>query len=174
LQDQNVMFPIAVYQTAASTGDLEWLATMRPALDAIAKYLGSRGLNTTRASDDVTPVVFVSPASGRADGRHHASNWYDVIEFGHLDALLAGYGVWGLQCLGDIYEALGDSVAATKTHAIHRQAVIDFNKVFWNASSSSYHDWIDDRGDKRSYFYVDIAFVAIIAGMASPGASKIV
>ena len=37
LQDQNVMFPIAVYQTAASTGDLEWLATMRPALDAIAK-----------------------------------------------------------------------------------------------------------------------------------------
>lgn len=31
-----------------------------------------------------------------------------------------------------------------------------------------YHDWIDDQGDKRSYFYVDIAFVAIIAGVASP------
>jgi hypothetical protein len=39
LQDQNVMFAIAVYQTAASTGDLQWLATMRPALDAIAEYL---------------------------------------------------------------------------------------------------------------------------------------
>ena len=38
MQDQNVMFPIAVYMTAASTGDLDWLATMRPALDAIAKY----------------------------------------------------------------------------------------------------------------------------------------
>ena len=137
LQDQNVMFPIAVYQTAASTGDLEWLATMRPALDAIAKYLGAHGLNTTRASGDGAPVVFVSPASGRADGKHHASNWYDVIEFGHLDALLAGYGVWGLQCLGDIYEALGDPVAATQTRATHRQAVMDFNKVFWNASSAS-------------------------------------
>jgi hypothetical protein len=31
-----------------------------------------------------------------------------------------------------------------------------------------YHDWIDDKGDRRSYFYVDIAFVAIIAGVASP------
>ena len=82
-------------------------------------------------------MVFVSPASGRADGKHHSSNWYDVIEFGHLDALLAGYGVWGLQCLGDIYEALGDDVAATQTRAIHRQAVIDFNTVFWNASSAS-------------------------------------
>ena len=127
------MFPIAVYHTAASTGNLEWLATMRPALDAIAKYLGAHGLNTA----DDKPVVFVSPASGRADGKHHASNWYDVIEFGHLDALLAGYGVWGLQCLGDIYEALGDKVAATQTRAIHRQAVIDFNTVFWNASSAS-------------------------------------
>ena len=94
-----------------------------------SRYLGTHGLNTTRASDDATPVVFVSPASGRADGKHHASNWYDVIEFGHLDALLAGYGVWGLQCLGDIYEALGDKVAATQTRAIHRQAVIDFNTV---------------------------------------------
>jgi hypothetical protein len=101
------------------------------------RYLGAHGLNTTRASDDNTPVVFVSPASGRADGKHHASNWYDVIEFGHLDALLAGYGVWGLQCLADIYQALGDHVAATRTREIHQQAVIDFNKVFWNASSAS-------------------------------------
>ena len=34
--------------------------------------------------------------------------------------------------------------------------------------SNRYHDWIDDQGGKRSYFYVDIAFVAIIAGVASP------
>jgi hypothetical protein len=67
------------------------------------------------------PVVFVSPGSGLADGKHHASNWYDVIEFGHLDAFLAVWGVWGLRCLADIYEALGDTAEATSIRAIHKQ-----------------------------------------------------
>jgi hypothetical protein len=161
LQDQNVMLPIAVYYTAAVGGDLAWLATMRPALDAMAAYLASRGLGN--GSD---PVLFTSPASGIADGGRHASNWFDIVEFGHQDAFLAVHGVWAVGCLAEIYAALGDADEAARFEALHVRAVADFNAVFWDASNSSYIDWIDIENTPRHYFYTDIAFLAIIAGVA--------
>jgi hypothetical protein len=69
-QDEDVMYPIAVYYAAASSGDLAWLASLRPALDTMAAYFAAHGLNAS-----ASPAVFVSPASGLADGGKHASNW---------------------------------------------------------------------------------------------------
>jgi len=93
---------------------------------------------------------------------------YDVVEFGHLDAYLAVHGVWAMQCLAEIYSALGDSAAAARAAAVHAQAVVDFNAVFWDDQRRQYSDWIDTSGSRRSYFYVDIAFVAVLAGVADP------
>ena len=165
LTDQDVMMPIAVYYTAASTGDVAWLASMRPALDAVAAFLAAHGLALPAAGG---PVVYTSPASGLADGRKHASNWYDIVNFGHYDALLAAYGVWALQSLADVYAALGDAPAAARMTATHAQAILDYNALFWNASAAQYTDWIDIQGRKRHYFFSDIAFVAILAGIPSP------
>ena len=67
LTDQDVMFAIAVYFTATAGGDIAWLATMRPALDAVFAYLQSRGLRV----NGTAPTVFVSFASGLADGQRH-------------------------------------------------------------------------------------------------------
>jgi hypothetical protein len=158
------MFPIAAYYTATSGGDLAWLASIRPALDAIEAFLASSGLSL----DGPGPVLFVSPASGLADKGRHAANWYDVILFGHQDAFLAIHGVWAMSCLAEMYAALGDSAAAARASAIHAQAAIDFNTVFWDATRNAYSDWIDRDGNARSYFYVDIPFIAIIAGVANP------
>lgn len=167
LTDQDVMLPIAVYYAATSSGDMQWLASMRPALDAIAAFLAQSGL----ALGGPGPAVYVSPASGLADGGRHSANWYDVVEFGHLDAYLAVHGVWAMSCLAEIYEALGDAPAAAHAAAVHAQAVLDFNTVFYNDTLQQYHDWIDTAGNKRAYFYVDIAFVAILAGIAGPARS---
>ena len=164
LTDQDVMLPIAVYYAATSSGDMAWLASMRPALDAVAAFLAQSGL----ALGGTGPAVFVSPASGLADGGRHAGNWYDVVLFGHLDAYLAVHGVWAMSCLAEIYAALGDAAAAAHAAAVHAQAVADFNAVFYNDTLRQYHDWIDTAGNKRTYFYVDIAFVAILAGVAGP------
>lgn len=71
LQDENVMFPIAVFFTFLGTGDLDWLASMKPALDALTKYFAKRGLVLGGGS----PVVFKSPGSGLPDKGRHASNW---------------------------------------------------------------------------------------------------
>lgn len=160
LQDQNVMFPIAVYFTVLATGDMQWLASMKPALQAVQAYLSSRGLDITNA-----PVVFTSPASGLADGGRHSSNWYDVIEFGNQDAYLAVHGVWAMSCLSEIYKALGDTSSSDRASIIHKAAVIDFNSVFWDETLNFYNDWIDIDGNVRNYFYVDIAFTAILAGI---------
>ena len=78
------------------------------------------------------------------------------------------HGVWAMQCLAEIYTALGDGAAAARATAVHAQAVVDFNSVFWDASRQQYSDWIDTAGARRSYFYVDIAFVAVLAGVADP------
>ena len=75
---------------------------------------------------------------------------YDVILFGHLDAFLAVHGVWAMQCLAEIYTALGDGAAAARATAVHAQAVVDFNSVFWDASRQQYSDWIDTAGARRS------------------------
>ena len=83
----------------------------------------------------------------------------------------AVWGVWGLQCLADIYQALGDVDKAAQTRRVHAAAVRDFNAVFWDGGAGQYHDWIDTAGKARSYFYVDIAFVAIIAGVANQSQS---
>ena len=160
-QDEDVMFPIAVYYAATSSGDQKWLASLRPALDTMMSYFAAHGLNAS-----ASPVVFTSPASGLADGGMHASNWYDIIEFGHLDAYIAVHAVWALSCLSEIYASLGDVAAAADAAALHARAVTDFNAIFWNESARSYTDWIDVNGTARHYFYVDIAFVAIIAGVA--------
>jgi hypothetical protein len=160
--DENVMFPVAVYYTATSSGDLTWLQSLRPALDAMMKFFAAHGLNASAPR-----VVFVSPASGIADGNKHASNWYDVINFGHLDAYIAVHAVWALGCLAEIYAALGDSAAAADAAALHARATADFNAIFWNETSGSYTDWIDANGNARHYFYVDIAFVAVLSGVAN-------
>ena len=65
--------PPLVYYTAASTGDFAWLRSLRPALDAIASFLGSRGLKLNNSAG--APVVYQSPSSGLADGGRHAANW---------------------------------------------------------------------------------------------------
>ena len=43
----------------------------------------------------------------------------------------------------------------------------DSSSVFWNEANKSYSDWIETAGNKRNYFYVDIAFTAILAGVVS-------
>lgn len=73
LTDQDVMFPIAVYYAATSSGDMAWLGSLRPALDAIEAFLASAGLTLNGTSG--RPVVYVSPASGLADGGKHTANW---------------------------------------------------------------------------------------------------
>ena len=108
----------------------------------------------------------------RGSARHHFARHrtrprYDIIEFGNYDAYLAVWGVWGLQCLSEIYAALGDQAAAAQYAAVHARAVTDFNALFWNSARGAYSDWIDIKGNARSYFYVDIAFTAIIAGVAN-------
>ncbi len=47
------------------------------------------------------------------------------------------------------------------------QAVKAFNAVFWDAAHASFLDWIDVAGNERRYFYVDIAFTAVVAGVAN-------
>ena len=71
LQDENPMFFIAVYYTYLASGDAAWLASLRPALDAMARYLAKRGL----ALNTGAPVVYKSPASGLPDKGRHTTNW---------------------------------------------------------------------------------------------------
>ncbi len=88
------------------------------------------------------------------------------MNFGHLDAYIAVHAVWALGCMAEIYAALGDGAAAAAAAALHARAAFDFNAVFYNASARAYADWIDESGRARHYFYTDIAFVAILTGVA--------
>ena len=122
------------YVRQVNSGDKVWLESTLPALRAMRAYLASRGLRIGSGGD---PVVFTSPASGLADGGRHASNWYDIIEFGHWDAYLAVHGVWAMDCLAKLFAFVGDEEAAREARLVHAAAVSDFNALFWNATANA-------------------------------------
>lgn len=75
-----------------------------------------------------------------------------------------------MRCLAEMYAVLGDAAAAARARAIYDAAVVDFNALFYvdGGERAHYLDWIDAAGNGRNYYYVDTAFTAIIAGIASP------
>jgi len=137
---------------------------MLPALRAMEAYFDVRGLSLAargRAPPAGAPqnggagyAAYVSPGSGLADGGVHASNWYDVINFGHLDAFIAVHGAWAVDCLAQLYAAAGDTAGATRLAATAAAARDDFNALFWVPGEARYADWIDTGGRGRAYFYV--------------------
>lgn len=159
LQDQNPHFILAAHAVATATGDKAWLTNLLPAIEAVAAYMETAGLGSSG--------VFTCPASGLGDGGKHTTNWYDIIEFGHLDAYNAVLAVWAVDCLADMYEWLGNHTQAVKYYELHTRAVAAYNTVFWSDSHGAYADWVDVTGTPRWYFYSDTQFKAVFLGVAN-------
>ncbi len=163
LSDQIPHFLLAIYQQTLTTGNRDFLSQVMPALDRVARYL----LALDRDHDGVFEIP---NASGLADGKHHCSNWYDIINFGHKDALINAYAVAALEGVAELKQFAGDPRGANEfknAAQISRQA---FNRVFWDEERSLYRDWIDIEeklpGSGRHYFYADVNLLPIIFGIA--------
>lgn len=158
---QTPNYILAVHGLGVATGDAAWLASQLGPLEAIAAYmLGGCGVGTDG--------IFVDPgASGLADGGRHASNWFDIIEFGHQDAYNSMLGVLALEALDDIYTFLGNASRAAFYRRAHAVSLAAVNAVFWNESLGIYHDWVDIGGGARSYAYVDVDLLAIMGSAAT-------
>ena len=101
-----------------------------------------------------------------ADSGLHASNWYDVVEFGHADAYCNAYAIIAMQKMAEVKDFLGKkSEAAAYRDAAHRAAEA-FNELFWNEELGHYADWVDVKGIKRHYLYVDHNLLAIAFDIA--------
>jgi hypothetical protein len=163
LSDQIPHFLLAIYEQTLNTGNRDFVSQAMPAMDRVAHYL--------LALDHDHDGVFEIPnASGLADGKHHCSNWYDIINFGHKDALINAYAVAALEGVAELKTFVGDQRGANEfKNAAHisRQA---FNRVFWDEEHSLYRDWIDIEekmpGSGRCYFYADLNLLSIIFGIA--------
>ena len=76
LHDQVPHIILAVHSYVVSTGDRQFLESVFPIVQRVAGYMLRQGL-------EATGVFIVPGASGLPNGGKHASNWYDIIEFGH-------------------------------------------------------------------------------------------
>ena len=62
---------------------------------------------------------------------------------------------------------VGNTTRAAFYAAAHSKAVAAFNSNFWSSALGRYYDWIDVDGHARTYAYVDVDLLAIIAGAAN-------
>jgi hypothetical protein len=163
LLDQIPHFILAMYHHAMQTGDRAWLQRTMPVLDRVARY-------QIALDRDHDGVVEIPRTSGLPNGAHDCSNWYDIIKFGHKDAITNIYCVMALAAMSEMKAWLGDPSGAGRFSALHQRAVAGYNKVFWDDERGFYMDWIDVREKMpesgRRYFYMDQNLLAIVHGVA--------
>eukprot|EP01087_Luapelamoeba_hula_P003505 TRINITY_DN1331_c1_g1_i4.p1 TRINITY_DN1331_c1_g1~~TRINITY_DN1331_c1_g1_i4.p1 ORF type:complete len:794 (-),score=74.73 TRINITY_DN1331_c1_g1_i4:120-2501(-) len=165
LIDQVPNFILAVHSIAITSGDRAWLEQIEPTLDRVMGYLLQRGLNATR-SPHLPFGVFVSIADGIADGLHHTSNWFDIIEFGHGDAYVGMYALGAIKAMIDIKNYLNKSTETVIYERLLEQCKAAYNQAYWRDDLGRYLDWIDVQGNAREYFYTDHNHLAVIFGIA--------
>lgn len=166
-QDQVPHFIMSIHASAMSHGDKNWVQSLMPQIDKVAGYL-VRSMNF----DYINGGVFQCPGSGLADGGRHASNWYDIVEFGNFDAYVNIYAIGALQALVELKTFTGNTSGAQIFEAYHARAIKQHNAFFWNEKLGFYRDWIDVDGFKRNYFFTDHNLLAIIFGVADQTQSK--
>lgn len=163
LLDQIPHFILAMYHHAMQTGDRAWLQRVMPVLDRVARY-------QIALDRDQDGVVEIPRTSGLPNGAHDCSNWYDIIKFGHKDAITNVYCVMALEAMAEMKAWLGDASGAAQFSTLHEQAVRGYNRVFWDQERGFYMDWIDVREKMpesgRRYFYTDQNLLAIVHGIA--------
>jgi hypothetical protein len=161
--DQIPQFILAMYYHAVNTGNRDFIRQAEPALERVARYM----LAMDRDGDGVFEMI---GASGLPDGGRHCDGWFDIVNFGHKDALINAWCVAALGAMAELKEWMGDKSAAAKFRAAHGRSREAYDRVFWDESRELYMDWIDEREKMpesgRHYFYADPNMLAIVLGIA--------
>ncbi len=171
LIDQVPQFILAMYFHALNTGSRDFVRRVLPAAERVARYM----LALDRDQDGVFEIP---GSSGLADGGRHCSGWFDIVNFGHKDALINVWCVAALGALAELAAFVGDDAMASRYRAAHARSREAYHRVFWDDDRGLYMDWIDVRekmpGSGRRYFYTDHNLLAIVFGIASqPTARRI-
>ena len=152
--------PAPPHSLACSTGDRQWLQQRLPSLTHIANFMLDNGVGDTG--------LFIMPnASGLADGGKHCTNWFDIVEFGHLDGYNNALAIAAFGALAEMYGWLGDSKQQGVYNAVRERMVQAFNSKLWRGDLRRYIDWIDVSGSARQYGFVDVDFLAVIGGASN-------
>jgi uncharacterized protein (DUF608 family) len=94
MHDQIPHFILSFYYYTLATGDKEFLIESMPMLEKVANYMLNLGLRDG--------LAIIPGASGISDGGKHCTNWYDVIEFGNLDAFNNMYMISALEAMAEM------------------------------------------------------------------------
>lgn len=157
-------FLLAIYAHAVNTNDTAFVREIMPVVDRVSDYMLSLGLETHG-------VLFVPGAPGTGlnstTEKCNASNWYDIVCFGHADGLVNAYALWALDGVSQLKALVGDAAGAKRFAALRLQAATAFNTWFWDDVRGYYRDWVDINGRSHAYLYADVSFLAITLGVAN-------
>eukprot|EP00755_Sulcionema_specki_P021786 Sspe_Gene.74941::Locus_46834_Transcript_1_1_Confidence_1.000_Length_2369::g.74941::m.74941 len=143
---------LAVVGHFANTGDTGWLRGHWATLERIGGFLLRHRV--------------ASCASGLPN-TCGAVNWYDLINFGHLDGVMHVMRVAALRALSCAAKAVGDEVGAVRYEQAWNEAVTWYNHTFWRGSD--FADWIDSEGKERHYLYSWNNLMAAVHVVRTPG-----
>jgi hypothetical protein len=147
---------IAAWDYYVATGDRGWLSRRVPELERIVCDVLSR-----KERDGLVESVL----SGNSNSFHWASNWWDVITFGHKDAYANALTYRALLGLADLENALERKDKAAEFSEAARCIREDFTATFYNPATGVLAGWKSADGQLHDYHFTFIAGIAIAYGL---------
>jgi hypothetical protein len=148
---------IAAWDYYVATGDRAWLSRRLPDLEKI----GDRVL----ASDKDHDGLVESFLTGNSYSFRWASNWWDVISFGHKDAYANALTYRALSGLADLEKALGRKARTVEFSEAARCLREAFAAAFYDSSTGVLAGWKSADGRLHDYYFTFITGIAITYGL---------
>eukprot|EP00035_Acanthoeca_spectabilis_P012788 m.232337 g.232337 ORF g.232337 m.232337 type:complete len:811 (-) comp15713_c0_seq4:140-2572(-) len=155
--ESNPNFILSAYYHAVNTGDKQYISALWPVLTRVGEYItGEHGMNMS-----VHGVPYTPHTTARA-GEWVPANWYDEVNFGAFDSIVAVYAVQSIEAMAQLATWLDrPAPEAAAYSALAARARTAYNTVFWDDASGWYGEWRDVDGKLRSTGYLWPQFVAM-------------
>jgi Bacterial alpha-L-rhamnosidase 6 hairpin glycosidase domain len=147
---------IAAWDYYVATGDRAWLSRRVRGLERIACDVLSR-----KERDGLLESVL----TGNSYSFRWASNWWDVISFGHKDAYANALTYRALMGLADLENELERKDKAAEFSEAARWIREDFVATFYNPRTGVLAGWKSADGDLHDYYFTFISGIAIAYGL---------
>jgi hypothetical protein len=143
---------IAAWDYYVATGDRPWLSRRVTDLEKIVCDVLSR-----KERDGLVRSIL----TGNSYSFHWASNWWDVISFGHKDAYANALTYRALSGLADLENELERRDKAAEFSEAARRIREDFAATFYNPRTGVLAGWKSADGQLHDYYFTFIAGIAI-------------
>lgn len=157
----NSCYVLGAYRYFSWTGDAEFLKTMMPRLRKAVDY------NLNQFDGKSGLITHNSPLN-TGDYQAPASNYWDLVSYGNLDAHSNAYFYGSLAAAANLEEYVGNTARAEELRVLRELTREKYNELFWDEDAGRYIQCVDVNGRRHDYGATYVNLEAASFGLPSP------